>query len=297
MIRPVAFGYNAETAVNNAFQHAGIETDVNEQAQREFDYFVTVLQSNGINVIVVSDTPEPHTPDSIFPNNWCSYHSNGNIVLYPMFANNRRKEREKNVIDELKHDFFINDIVNLAGYENEEKYLEGTGSLVLDRENKIAYSCHSPRTHPSVIEDFCERMEYRPVLFSAKDKNSRDIYHTNVMMCIADKFVVICMESIADEKEKKMLREKFMETGKEIIEISAGQMSRFAGNMLQVHNKHGKRFLVMSTQAFKSLTAVQIERLESFNPILHAPLYAIEQNGGGSARCMMAEIFLPVSKS
>lgn len=296
MVRPVAFCYNEETAVNNAFQRAGVDTDINEQAQNEFDYFVTVLQSHGIDVTVVDDTPEPHTPDSVFPNNWASYHEDGTIVIYPMFAPNRRNEREKNVIDVINEKFIIRSSFNLTDYEPDEIYLEGTGSMVLDRENRIAYACVSPRTHPTAFYDFCAQLNYTPVLFSATDADENAIYHTNVMMCLADEFVVICFESLNSEQEINMLLEKFEATEKDIILINLEQMKRFAGNMLQVKNKDGEKFLVMSTQAYKSLSKEQVEQLGIYNQILHAPLYTIEQNGGGSARCMMAEIFLPLKK-
>ncbi|ODT35490.1 MAG: amidinotransferase [Sphingobacteriales bacterium 41-5] len=294
MIRPVAFGYNAETAINNAFQKAGTDKNINEQAQHEFDHFVEVLKTNGIGVTVIEDTLAPHTPDSIFPNNWASYHDDGTIVIYPMFASNRRREREKNVMGKLKETFEVRATFDLTAYEKDEIFLEGTGSMILDRENRIAYACASPRTHPTVLYDFCNEMNYTPVLFSAKDAGGQNIYHTNVMMCLADKYAVICMDSISNENEKNILLQKFQETGKEMIPISLEQMNRFAGNMLQVENFEGKKFLVMSSQAYQSLTKEQIEKLESHNPILHAPLNTIEQNGGGSARCMMAEIFLPL---
>lgn len=292
MVRPVAFSYNTETAVNNSFQRAGLDADINVRAQNEFDYFVTVLLSNDIDVTVINDTPEPHTPDSIFPNNWASFHNNGTVVVYPMFATNRRTERTKGIIEKLGHQFHISNVVDLTHYEAQNKFLESTGSMVLDRENRIAYACLSPRTHPDVLTDFCRHFEYEPVLFTAKDEAGKEIYHTNVMMCMAGEYVVICMDSVADEQENKMLMKKFIQTGKEVIVISHKQMSQFAGNMLQVHNRHRKKFVIMSTQAYRSLTLEQIQKLEAYNRILHAPLCAIEQNGGGSARCMMAEIFL-----
>ncbi len=294
MIRPVAFGYNAETAINNAFQKAGTDKNINEQAQHEFDHFVEVLKTNGIGVTVIEDTLDPHTPDSIFPNNWASFHNDGTVVIYPMFASNRRWEREKTVIGKLKETFEVRATFDLTAYEKEEIFLEGTGSMILDRENRIAYACASPRTYPTVLYDFCNEMNYTPVLFSATDAGGQDIYHTNVMMCLANEYAVICMDSISNENEKNILLQKFEETGKEMIPISPEQMNRFAGNMLQVENLEGKKILVMSSQAYQSLTKEQIEKLESYNPILHASLNTIEQNGGGSARCMMAEIFLPL---
>lgn len=292
MIRPVAFDFNAETAVNNAFQQQSSETAVNEKAQKEFDDFVAVLRANKINVTVIDDTLEPHTPDSIFPNNWASYHDDGTVVLYPMFATNRRLERQKKVLEKINERFIINSEIDLTGYENDNLFLEGTGSVILDREHHIAYACVSPRTSATVLYDFCDKKGYTAVLFTALDINGKQIYHTNVMMCLANLYVIICLDSVSNEAERNILKEKFQETGKEIIQISFEQMNQFAGNMLQVKNEGDENFLVMSTQAYRSLTNEQIKRIETYNPIIHSPLYTIEQNGGGSARCMMAEIFL-----
>jgi hypothetical protein len=296
MIRPAAFGYNTETAANNTFQQAGVNENVNEKAQQEFDNFVRLLQQNNINVTVLEDCPEPYTPDSIFPNNWVTFHDDGTITLYPMFAPNRRREREKNVIEKLKKNFFVNNIFDLTFYEKEGKFLEGTGSMILDREHKIAYACFSPRTHPAVFYDFCKQRNYTPILFSAKDANGCEIYHTNVMMSLIEDCVVICLDSISSEQDKNILLTIFFQTNKKIIPINIEQMNCFAGNVLQVKNNAGEKFLIMSTQAYQSFTKEQIDILESDNKILHTPLYTIEQNGGGSARCMMAEIFLPERK-
>ncbi len=296
MIRPAAFSYNTQTAVTNTFQQHNSTRDVNQLAQQEFDNFVKILRWNGINIIVIEDTPEPHTPDSVFPNNWASYHQDTTVVLYPMYAANRREERYKNVVEKVREKFINNITVDFTSYEKDEMYLEGTGSLVLDRDNKIAYACLSARTNPIVLNSFCEELGYKPVTFIATDKNDRHIYHTNVMLCVADCYVVICMDSIANVQEQAILKEYFKKTSKTIIEISHEQMNSFAGNMLQVHNNSGEKKLVMSTQAYQSLTARQIRQLQSYNSIIHAPLYTIEQNGGGSARCMMAEIFLPAKQ-
>jgi hypothetical protein len=292
MIRPVNFGFNAQTAVNNAFQVAGADIAAQEKAQSEFDNFVTLLRSNDIDVTVINDTPDPHTPDSIFPNNWISFHESGTICLYPMFAENRRQERKPPVIEQLKQTFTITNTFDFTGYENEALFLEGTGSMVLDREHKIAYACLSPRTHQQVLDDFCQQMGYRPVLFTAVDGAGKAIYHTNVMMCVADRYVVVCLESLPNHAEFQMMQEMIGKTGKEMVTISFEQMNRFAGNMLQVQNKGGEKLLVMSTQAYQSLHPEQVKKLEAYNRILHAPLTTIETNGGGSARCMMAEIFL-----
>jgi hypothetical protein len=295
MIRPVRFGYNAQTAVNNAFQVADAnQQEVEKKAIAEFDGFVEKLRNAHVDVTVVEDTPEPHTPDSLFPNNWISFHSNGTIVLYPMFAENRRLERKPTVLAAIKNKFLIQQTEDMSVYENKQLYLEGTGSMVLDRDNRLAYACLSPRTNRQVLEDFCTRMNYTPVVFNSMDEKSQPIYHTNVMMCVADRYVVICLESIPDEKEKNNVIEKIKGSGKSIISIRLSQMNHFAGNMLQIENSSGEKILVMSSQAYESLSPNQINELSGFNTILHSSLHTIESNGGGSARCMMAEIHLPL---
>lgn len=293
MIRPVNFSFNAETAVNNAFQQANTDKDIQERSLTEFNDFVTLLTQNGIDVTVVDDTPEPYTPDSIFPNNWISFHTDGSIVLYPMFAANRRQERKQHVLDRIASKFTVKEKTDLSHYENEGLFLEGTGSMVLDRDKKIAYACLSPRTDKKVLENFCTAKGYTPVSFTATDGGGQAIYHTNVLMCVADKYVVICLDAIPDVTERTAVAQAITESGKTIIPITLDQMNHFAGNMLQVKNDAGKQFLVMSSQAYESLTPNQVNSLHSFNAILHSPLYTIEKNGGGSARCMMAEIFLP----
>lgn len=295
MIRPVRFGYNPETAVNNAFQQAPNEEAavIQQKALVEFDGFVDLLRKNGVDVTVVQDTDTPHTPDSIFPNNWVSFHADGSIYLYPMFALNRRQERKPTVLEAIGKKFEVKTKHDLTGYENESGFLEGTGSMVLDRENKIAYACLSERTHPEVLQSFCEISGYRPVAFYALDQEGKPIYHTNVMMCVADKYVVICLDALPDPTEKELVRSVILASGKEILEIDLNQMNHFAGNMLQIANQDGEKLLVMSSQAFHSLHPAQVEKLSSYNRILHAPLDNIEANGGGSARCMMAEIHNP----
>jgi len=294
MIRPVNFGFNAETAVNNRFQAAGNDAGAQEKARNEFDVFVNVLKENGVDVTVIEDTPEPYTPDSIFPNNWISFHDDGGIVLYPMFAANRRLERKPAVIDAIAKKFSVTKTIDLTHYENEPAFLEGTGSMVLDRQNKIAYDCISPRTDYFVLTDFCDKMGYRLEMFDAFDEKGQAIYHTNVMMCVADKYAVICMDSIAAQNEKDEVSETIKKSGKEMITISYDQMNHFAGNMLQVSNGKGELLLVMSSQAFASLTNEQVQKLSGYNKIIHSPLTTIETNGGGSARCMMAEVYLPL---
>lgn len=292
MIEPVQFNFNAETAVNNSFQVNAEDQFVQEKAQKEFNEFITKLRANGIDVTVVKDTAEPYTPDSIFPNNWISFHSDGSICLFPMFALNRRLERKQSVIDIIKNKFVVNQTIDFTGFESQSLFLEGTGSMVLDRDNKIAYACLSPRTNKTVLDDFCRKMNYRAVGFWALDGSDEPIYHTNVMMCVADEYVVICLDSIKDEVERKFVVETITSTKKAIIEIGFEQMNHFAGNMLQVHNNKGERFLVMSSQAYYSLTNEQIATIETYHQIIHSDITTIETNGGGSARCMMAEVFL-----
>ena len=295
MIRPVNFGYNAETAVNNAFQVQSYEHNIQQMARQEFDDFVAILQDNGVDITVIEDTPIPHTPDSIFPNNWISFHSDGTLMLYPMFATNRRAERKKHVLERVQEKFVVYKKVDLSNYEAKNEFLEGTGSMVLDRENRIAYACISPRTDEKVLTDFCTRMKYTPVVFNATDGNGYAIYHTNVLMCVADKYVVICLESVSDPLQNKLVAETIIDSKKKIIPITLHQVDHFAGNMLQVENKNGEKLLIMSTQAFESLTNGQVEELGTYNRIIHSPLTTIETNGGGSARCMMAEVYLPLA--
>lgn len=292
MIRPVNFTYNDQTAVNNAFQVGGHDKDVQRKALKEFDDFVLKLRNKGVVVMVVDDSPEPSTPDSIFPNNWVSFHEEGSLVLYPMYAKNRRQERKPEVLKNIKEKFSVSKVIDLSGFEVENKYLEGTGSMVLDRDKKIAYACLSPRTDTELFKKFCDELNYRPVAFRATDLNGKAIYHTNVMMCVADRFIVICLECIADKSEQEFVSNTILRSGKEIIEISNDQMNQFAGNMLQVSNRAGEKFLVMSTKAYTSLNEEQLKKLTAYNEIIHSSLDTIETNGGGSARCMMAEIYL-----
>ncbi|HEV9038269.1 MAG TPA: arginine deiminase-related protein [Puia sp.] len=296
MIRPVNFSFNAETAVNNAFQIPGIAESPQRQALSEFEGFLKLLRDNEVDVIVIDDTPEPYTPDSIFPNNWVSFHDDGSVCLYPMYAVNRRQERKPDVLKTVGSQFRIGDIQDLSGYERDGLFLEGTGSMVLDREAKIAYACYSPRTNAIVLREFCKRLGYTEVTFKAVDAFGRDIYHTNVMMCVADRYVVVCLDALPHDAERKHLEDTILSSGKTIVPITIDQVNHFAGNMLQVHNRKGEKLLVMSSQAYESLDAEQRRVLTSFNRILHAPLTTIEANGGGSARCMLAEIHLPPLK-
>ena len=300
MIRPVAFRMNEQTAVNNYYQKVLdglLPATVNAKAQQEFDAFVEKLTAVGVDVTVVDDTLEPNTPDSIFPNNWISFHENGDVALYPMFAENRRHERREEILDLLEEKgFVIHNIIDYTSAEEDGFFLEGTGSLLLDRVNAKAYCALSPRADEELFIEFCEDFDYAPVIFEAfqtVDSERKLIYHTNVMMCLGDTFAVICSDCIDDKKERKMVLDNLKENGKEIILITEAQMNNFAGNMLEVRGANDKRYLVMSAAAHQSLTPKQIEQLEKHAEILSSSLDTIEACGGGSARCMMAEIFLP----
>ncbi|MDG1916691.1 MAG: arginine deiminase-related protein [Flavobacteriales bacterium] len=299
MIQPVSFRFNEQTAVNNYYQKVldGLSPEATQQqALAEFNSFVEKLRAKGVNVIVVEDTKEPDTPDSIFPNNWVSFHNDGDVGLYPMCAENRRTERREDIFDILVDDygFHIEEIHDFTEFEEYDRYLEGTGSMILDRENKYCYAAISERTDEQAVIQFCDVFGYKPVCFTAnQDVNGERlaIYHTNVMMCVADNFAVICLDTIDELEERTHIIEILEETNKEIIEISEDQKQHFAGNMLQLMGD--KPYLVMSDSAYNSLTQEQISQIENHCPIIHSSLDTIEACGGGSARCMMAEIFLP----
>lgn len=300
MIRPVAFRMNEQTAVNNYYQKVLdnlLPESVNAKAQQEFDAFAEKLKAVGVNVVVVEDTVNPDTPDSIFPNNWVSFHENGDVALYPMFAENRRSERREDILDMLEDKgFAIENIVDYTSAEEDGFFLEGTGSIVLDRVNRKAYCALSPRADEELFIEFCEDFEYTPVIFEAYQTvggERKHIYHTNVMMCIGDTFAVICGDCIDDKKERKMVLSNLKEDGKEIILITEEQLNNFAGNMLQVEGSDGKTYLIMSASAHQALTKEQIAKIEKHTEILSSSLDTIEVCGGGSARCMMAEVFLP----
>jgi hypothetical protein len=300
MVRPAAFRLNEETAVNNYYQTTDAQLqnrDVNKLAQEEFDTMVEKLKSAGVNVVIFHDDGSQDTPDSVFPNNWVSFHENGDIALYPMFAVNRRRERREEVINRLEDTGFkIKNIVDYTPAEDDELFLEGTGSLVLDRINQKAYCALSPRADEELLIEFCEDFEYNPVIFTAYQTVKGDrlpIYHTNVMMCIAKDFAVICLDCIDDKNERKNVIRHLKEDGKEIIEITEDQVNQFAGNMLEVQDEKGNSITVMSQSAYESLTAQQRASIEKYSKILSSSLTTIETLGGGSARCMMAEVFLP----
>ncbi len=299
MIRPVNFRYNSETAVNNYYQKIveGLSPDVaQEKALEEFDKMAEKLSSMGVNVQVIEDTPEPKTPDSIFPNNWISFHQNGSVCIYPMFAENRRKERDMGIVQLLSDSYQVREIVDLSEEETKGKYLEGTGSMLLDRVNRIIYASISDRTNRDVLDQFADKFNYKIVAFTSYqtfDGQRLAIYHTNVMMCLGEEFSVICLDSIDNPVEKEAVIKSLRNTGKEIIGISQDQVNSFAGNMLQIRNDKGVALLVMSSSAFHSLSDIQRTTLEQFGPIVHSSLDTIEACGGGSARCMMSEVFLP----
>ena len=299
MVEPIAFGYNSQTAENNYFQVEQKEADIQEKALAEFNNFAEKLREKGIEVITVKDTLEPHSPDSIFPNNWVSFHEDGRVALYPMFAMNRRVERRQDILETIKNEgFLINEIDDLSNSEDNEKYLEGTGSMIFDHDFKIAYGSVSLRLDEELFRNFCENFGFTPVVFHSFQNvgNQRlPIYHTNVMMCVAEQFVVICLDCIDDELEREKVQEVIKSTEKEVIEITEDQLQQFTGNMLQVQNQEGTQFLVMSETAYRSLTPEQITQIESYCEIIYADLNTIEVNGGGSARCMLAEVFLPKS--
>jgi hypothetical protein len=292
MVRPFQFYFNQQTAANNFFQSNINIENANELAIAEFDAMVEKLRAHQIKVNVVQDTKDPSTPDSIFPNNWVSTHTNGTVCLYPMYAENRRAERKSTVINFLQSNYKIENTLDLTDLEKEGIFLEGTGSMVLDHQNKIAYGCLSERLDKEAFISWCNKMQFKPITFKAVDDKAQPIYHTNVMMCMANQFVVICSDSIPNEQERQMLLDSFAQTNKEVIEISQDQLNHFAGNMLQVFDITEKPHLIMSEQAYKSLHTAQLKSLEKYNPLLPISIPTIEALGGGSTRCMMAEIYL-----
>ena len=301
MIRPLHFRANEQTAVNNYFQEELQleQAEIIKNAQQEFDAFVKVLEDIGVNVVVVNDNPDIDTPDSVFPNNWVSFHASGTVVLYPMFAENRRKERRDDILDVLEQKGFkIEQVIDYSPAERDELFLEGTGSIVMDRENQKVYCALSARAHEQLIIEFCEDFHCTPIIFTANqtvNNNRLPIYHTNVMMCLAEQYAVICLDTIDDKDERQNVINHLGADGKEIVNITEEQMHQFAGNMLQVTGENDQRYLVMSSAAYNSLRPEQLEILQKYNPIVHSSLTTIEAGGGGSARCMMAEVFLPKS--
>lgn len=296
MIRPANFGFNPETAESNAFQTKKTDLSTSEIAKiaiNEFDDFVKKLRAEGVQVHVFEDTRTPVKPDCVFPNNWVSFHQNGAIITYPMLSNLRRLERRDDILESLTEKFDVSQVVHFQHFESQNQILEGTGSIVLDRFHKVAYACLSPRTDEGLFDLFCTKTGYKKMAFTSVDQHGQQIYHTNVMMAMGEDFVVICLDSIPDKKERKAVVDSFKKAGKKIVEISFEQMNAFAGNMLQILGANKQPILVMSTQAFESLSEEQITLLEKYTPLLHSSINTIEKFGGGSARCMMAEVFLP----
>ena len=290
MIKPVSFTFNNETSSTNAFQKSDVDPQSTQNlALAEFKALVNLLKKNGVNVMVIDDTEVPYTPDSIFPNNWFSTHDDGTMVVYPLFAPNRRTERRADIAQLISDDFVMQDILDMTEHEKENQFLEGTGSMVLDRDLRICYACISPRTHKLLLVEFCNKMGYELIAFNAVDEQKLPIYHTNVMMSVGEKFVVVCLDCIPNKIERDLLVQS---TSKQIIEITVEQLNNFAGNVLELVNNKGEHLLVMSTRAYGSLTATQITQLEKYARILHSPINTIENIGGGGARCMIAEIFL-----
>ncbi len=297
MIRPARFESNPLTAASNRFQGKTAASPEEQQAAalREFDGLVDALRSAGIDVVVFEDTPEPHTPDSIFPNNWISMHADGRVVLYPMEAENRRTERRDDIVDHL-HDALglsVSEIVDLTAHEEEGRYLEGTGSMVLDRSNRVAYACLSSRTHLDALGDFAQRMDYDVVAFDAVDSEGAPIYHTNVLMNVGERLAVICDEAIPREEQREAVLARLRDTGHEVIALRYEQLNAFAGNMLELRNEAGERVTAMSRQAYESLDPDQLARLEENGRIVSVPIDNIEMSAGGSVRCMLAEVHLP----
>ena len=294
MVRPANFGFNTETALNNAFQVNDTSltvAEIQQKAVTEFDNFVAILRGRAVNVLVANDSTIPVKTDAVFPNNWITSHGDGTLVLYPMNAVSRRAERADDVIKLIEMQFSVKKRLHLEHYEEVDTFLEGTGSMILDRKNEMCYACLSPRTDLSLLDEWCDIMDYKRVVFRAVDGNGQDIYHTNVMMALGETFVVICLDTVQNQEEKTNLIKHFEQTKKEIIEISLAQMMSFAGNMLQVRNDFGETFLIMSKQAHDSLNAAQIAHIERHTEILSADIKTIETYGGGSARCMLAELF------
>ncbi|GAB2955942.1 arginine deiminase-related protein [Hymenobacter coalescens] len=297
VVRPARFGFNAETAASNHFQQQGpAELDaaaVQQRAFAEFDQLVSTLRGRGVRVRVFDDTAEPAKPDAVFPNNWLTLHPDGRALLYPMCAPNRRAERRPDILEALGQEFELREIIDLSGYEAQGRFLEGTGSIIFDHDHRVAYAALSPRTDAELFGEVAAQLDHRPVAFHALDAHGQAIYHTNVMMCIGAEFAVVCLESIADEKERAHVVDSLTATGHHIVDITLAQVERFAGNMLTVQPAAGRELLAMSQSAYEALTTAQRAELGHYCELLPLPIPTIETIGGGSARCMLAEVFLP----
>ncbi|MGM0944474.1 MAG: citrulline utilization hydrolase CtlX [Bacteroidota bacterium] len=301
MVRPANFGFNPETAENNFYQKTDPRThaEIQELVLREFDGFVALLRDQGVNVIVVDDTSDPVKTDAVFPNNWFSTHPDGKLILYPMYSSNRRLERRKDLIEQLMGlGFSVNEIIDLSFFEEDEQFLEGTGSMVMDHDQKLIFAGYSLRTHPVPLKYLADLLAYELIGFDAQQEIEgkwTPIYHTNVMMHIGRDLAVVCLESIRKSAERRQVQEALSKAGKKVIPITAKQKFNFAGNMLEVSNDGGEKFTVMSQTAYDSLNVGQIQQIEKYTTIISPQIPTIEKLGGGSARCMMAEIFLPKS--
>lgn len=298
MLRPANFGYNSETAASNSFQTKNNSADlpVQKKIMEEFDAVVRTLIGKGIDVVVEEDTDAPIKPDAVFPNNWISFHADGTLVLYPMFAPNRRIELRWDIVERARAKWKIRTVVDLSDWVNQHVFLEGTGSVVFDHKNKVAYACASPRTNKKLFYQLCKTLDYRPFFFNAIDESGRPVYHTNVLMCIGIDFVVLCTDCIKDPKEKKSVCESLGRGGYDLIEISIQQMKNFVGNMLTIQNKAGKRMVVLSERAYQSLTLLQKARMERDIELVQVSIPMIEEIGGGGVRCMLAEVFYAKNK-
>ena len=299
LIKPSSFIFNNETAISNSFQKNNTAENlenITQKAIAEFELFAATLKNNGINVFVFEDTEFPQKPDAIFPNNWVSFHKDGTVILYPMLAVNRRAEKRMDIIESLKKSFVINAIKDLSVLENDNKFLEGTGSMIFDHQNRIVFACLSPRTSKELFEAIAEKIGFKPIHFYAHNENGVEIYHTNVMMSIGEGIAVVCTESITNKIERETVINSLIKTNHQIIDISIEQMNNFAGNMLMLKNNKGKNLMVLSSTAFKSLTAIQKKAIEKYCSFLPMQIDTIETIGGGSARCMIAEIFCPLKK-
>ena len=294
MVRPATFTFNSQTAGSNAFQQpVSNSVDVGKSATLEFDLMVEVLRSNQIDVIVFQDSPSPTKPDALFPNNWISIHESGQLVLYPMMAPNRRLERRLDIIDSLKSTFEINEVLDFSKYEEQEIFMEGTGSLIFDHVNRLAYACRSARTNEMLLTEICNKLGYKAIVFDAVDVSGKPIYHTNVMMCVGNKFSVVCIDSIKSEEDQELVLGKFAETGHQVISISYDQMKSFAGNMLEIKNILNESVILMSQTAFDSLLPGQLNAISKHGDILPIAIPTIEAYGGGSIRCMVGGIHAP----
>ncbi|HHB78015.1 MAG TPA: amidinotransferase [Saprospiraceae bacterium] len=300
MVRPAAFGPKEETMVSNSFPNIKKELnteEIRQKAIQEFDNMVDILRKHGIHVLVVQDTPTPIKPDAVFPAHWISTHPNGHVILYPMLVQSRRLERRKDILVQIEKEFVVKQYHHFEQYEANGRVLEGAGSIVFDRANKVAFACSGPRTDATLLVKLCKEIEYQPASFRATDHEGGEIYHTDVMMMVADTFAVVCMESVADGADKLLLKQFLRTTQKSVIDISFEQMYAFAGNMIQVQNDAGVKYTILSASAKAALTTGQLEKIQSFNPILSIPIPTIEQYGGGSVRSMMVEIFLKPKKN